>query len=487
MRNFKTNLIRRLARPRSKALIGRVSGGYSVSSKQNDGYVPVHDHAGQLVRPSILCIPAVPPGEDSVMDNEWAMYVDPSEAVDGEEPQPGGGGGGIDEDELWAILRDTGSETIAKNHLPSDVVYTEDIQDLLSDFATQDWVNSQGYLTEAALYGYATQDWVDDNFVRPSELPPLSKYLFWGTSVSPKQHVSVTDGNGTSRSLSLSTHTHDKDDITDFPTSWDWSDIDNTPTTLAGYGITDAYTDGEVDGLLGNYVTLDTAQEITGLKTFASLCTLAGGALVSGYLTIGAAAVNEDYPLYVGGDAWIGSCLGVTEGIDCQGYIAAGVLNIPSADGNRLYSLSVDPAGAVSGEDPDPIDEDALWAILQDTGTERISKNHLPSDVVYTEDIQDLGGGAVWYGQISSGGTVTKRGGTATLRVTHTTTGTYTVSGLTAANVAAVTPMYVASGSISPVQTAHSAVIVRSMASLTVHMFDKNGDKADYGFYLMAM
>ena len=227
MRNFKTNLIRRLARPRSKALIGRVSGGYSVSSKQNDGYVPVHDHAGQLVRPSILCIPAVPPGEDSVMDNEWAMYVDPSEAVDGEEPQPDGGGGGIDEDELWAILRDTGSETIAKNHLPSDVVYTE--------------------------------------------------------------------------------------------------------------------------------------------------------------------------------------------------------------------------------------------------------------------DIQDLGGGAVWYGQISSSGVVTKRGGTATLRVTHTTTGTYTISGLTAANVATVTPMYVASGSISPVQTAHSAVIVRSMASLTVHMFDKNGDKADYGFYLMAM
>lgn len=487
MRNFKTNLIRRLARPRSKALIGRVSGGYSVSSKQNDGYVPVHDHAGQLVRPSILCIPAVPPGEDSVMDNEWAMYVDPSEAVDGEEPQPGGGGGGIDEDELWAILRDAGTETIAKNHLPSDVVYTGSLETLLSHFATQDWVVSQGYLTGTALYGYATQDWVDENFVRPSELPPLSKYLFWGTSVSPKQHVSVTDGNGTSRSLSLSTHTHDRDDITDFPTSWDWSKIDNTPTTLAGYGITDAYTDGEVDGLLENYVTLGTAQEITGLKTFASLCTLAGGALVSGYLTIGAAAVNEDYQLYVSGDAWIDSYLGVTEGIDCQGYIAADVLYIPSADGNRLYSLSVDPAGAVTGEDPDPIDEDALWAILQDTGTERISKNHLPSDVVYTEDIQDLASGAVWYGQISSGGAVTKRGGTATLRVTHTTTGTYTISGLTAANVATVTPMYVASGSISPVQTAHSAVIVRSMASLTVHMFDENGDKADYGFYLMAM
>lgn len=46
----------------------------------------------------------------------------------------------------------------------------------------------------------------------------------------------------------------------------DWSKITTgKPTTLAGYGITDAYTKVEADG---KYVTLNTAQTITGIKTF---------------------------------------------------------------------------------------------------------------------------------------------------------------------------------------------------------------------------
>lgn len=48
------------------------------------------------------------------------------------------------------------------------------------------------------------------------------------------------------------------------------------PTTLAGYGITDAYTKTKVDELLGNYVTLATKQPITGEKNFT------GGLKVNG-------------------------------------------------------------------------------------------------------------------------------------------------------------------------------------------------------------
>ena len=33
----------------------------------------------------------------------------------------------------------------------------------------------------------------------------------------------------------------------------DWKDIINTPTTVSGYGITDAYTKTEVDGLIGDF------------------------------------------------------------------------------------------------------------------------------------------------------------------------------------------------------------------------------------------
>lgn len=48
------------------------------------------------------------------------------------------------------------------------------------------------------------------------------------------------------------------------------------PTTLAGYGITDAYTKTKVDELLGDYVTIKTAQTITGEKNFT------GGLKVNG-------------------------------------------------------------------------------------------------------------------------------------------------------------------------------------------------------------
>ena len=50
-------------------------------------------------------------------------------------------------------------------------------------------------------------------------------------------------------------------------TSLVWSKISGTPTTLSGYGITNAYTQAQVDSLLSGYVTLATDQTITGLKT----------------------------------------------------------------------------------------------------------------------------------------------------------------------------------------------------------------------------
>lgn len=48
--------------------------------------------------------------------------------------------------------------------------------------------------------------------------------------------------------------------------TYTWSEINEKPTTLAGYGITDAYTKTESDE---RYVTLSTEQTITGTKTFS--------------------------------------------------------------------------------------------------------------------------------------------------------------------------------------------------------------------------
>lgn len=50
--------------------------------------------------------------------------------------------------------------------------------------------------------------------------------------------------------------------------TYNFSEIQNNPTTLTGYGITDAYTKNDISGLLSDYVTKSGAQDITGVKSF---------------------------------------------------------------------------------------------------------------------------------------------------------------------------------------------------------------------------
>lgn len=50
--------------------------------------------------------------------------------------------------------------------------------------------------------------------------------------------------------------------------TYNFSEIQNNPTTLTGYGITDAYTKNDISGLLADYVTKSGAQDITGVKSF---------------------------------------------------------------------------------------------------------------------------------------------------------------------------------------------------------------------------
>ena len=73
---------------------------------------------------------------------------------------------------------------------------------------------------------------------------------------------------------SISSHTHT------------FASITSKPTTLSGYGITDVYTKTEIASQLGNYVTLNTTQTITGEKTFGTLRTTgiiyAGSSILTG-------------------------------------------------------------------------------------------------------------------------------------------------------------------------------------------------------------
>ena len=70
-----------------------------------------------------------------------------------------------------------------------------------------------------------------------------------GTSLFTYNGTAAKTVNITAAAIgaAASSHTHPKSQITDFPTTWAWSAISGKPTTLGGYGITDAYTKSQGD------------------------------------------------------------------------------------------------------------------------------------------------------------------------------------------------------------------------------------------------
>ncbi len=114
----------------------------------------------------------------------------------------------------------------------------------------------------------------------------------------------------------------------------DWDDISNTPTTLAGYGISDAYTIDEVDDLvvalnneLNGKVGLTGDQTISGTKTFSST--------ITGSITGNAGTVTNG--VYTSGDQTIGGTKTFTNTI--SGSING---NSNTVDG---YHVQVDGTG----------------------------------------------------------------------------------------------------------------------------------------------
>lgn len=188
------------------------------------------------------------------------------------------GGSGIDVSSLWAELADDGTEQIAKNHLV----------DALNGYATQSWVTSQNYLTEItkssiiSALGYTPfnasnftksniqstlgiSDWAlastkpsytksDVGLGNVSNMA-ATEYL---TSLSSDttNAVSITIG-GTSKNISVGTmRTSLGLGSFAYKSSLAFADLTSKPTTLSGYGITDAYTKAQVNTELGKYLPL---------------------------------------------------------------------------------------------------------------------------------------------------------------------------------------------------------------------------------------
>ena len=159
--------------------------------------------------------------------------------------------------------------------------------------------NGAGYITSAALNGYATQSWVEEKkyltaipseYITESELSTtLGGYQ---TKISSSNKIAYSNISGTPSLASVAT-SGKYSDLSGVPTSlpasdvWDWakaavkptytfSEITSKPTTLGGYGITDALPlSGGTIGALVVSGTLDT----TGNATIGGVLVAKGGRL----------------------------------------------------------------------------------------------------------------------------------------------------------------------------------------------------------------
>ena len=345
------------------------------------GIVGAHDHHGETIRPSVLVIPTTAPSVDSdLRPGEYAMYLDSSSAVDGETPTKAG----LDEEELWAILSgNAGTEVVAKQHLPSDTVYSEDLDDYIkiSDLNTLDFVTLStdqiitGRKTFAndVIFGAAKEDGSYSRLLIPStsgpgiydlyvstepvdgEVPSASGGIdedeLWtilgtsGTQQIDPSHIPVipvekvsglstalssyatkewVEGKDYLTSVSLST-------ISDLHASWD-ALLQSAPDF---YSKNSVYSKSEADG---RFVGIANEQTVTGRKTFSALLTASAG--ISG------------------------------TNADLSGYVSAAKLYLPYSGGNKVYDICISTQ-PIDGEAPSEgggINEEVLKDYVKKAG-----------------------------------------------------------------------------------------------------------------------
>lgn len=180
-----------------------------------------------------------------------------------------GSGSSFDKSAMWTALAGSTTEQINKSHLTT----------ALTGYATESWVSGKNYAVKATtLAGYGITDGVNNVSVTGTGNAV--------TAASISGHILTLSKGST---FSLEGHKHSWNDITS-----------GKPTTLSGYGITDAYTKSESDskyptktgsgasGTWGINVT-GNAGTATKLQTARSLWgnNFDGTANISGDITLG--------------------------------------------------------------------------------------------------------------------------------------------------------------------------------------------------------
>ena len=146
-----------------------------------------------------------------------------------------GSGSSFDKSAMWTALAGSTTEQINKSHLTT----------ALASYATESWVSGKNYAVKATtLAGYGITDGINAVSVTGTGNAVTAASISGHT-------LTLTKGS----TFSLSGHKHA------------WSDITSgKPTTLSGYGITDAYTKTDADSRYVN-VSGDT---MTGLLTLGA-------------------------------------------------------------------------------------------------------------------------------------------------------------------------------------------------------------------------
>ncbi len=348
------------------------------------GIVGAHDHHGETIRPEKIIVGDV---EITCVDGRLhiskGLVSDGDIAAFGAEEGEEGGSGGLDIARLWEELEaDDSSKVIDVSHIPGSVVLQDELVEILDDYPLTTEMNE-------ALSGKADKDWVEKELAKyllltggkisgdlevtgtlkigDAVLSYAGGRLHVSSSVtSDGDFVAFGDEEGSTGSGGLDVarmweelEADDSSkviDVSHIPGSVVLQDelveiLDDYPlttemnealsgkadkdTTLAGYGITDAYTKTEIDGELAKYVTIAGNQDITGVKTFVNGIKIGG-------ITLSA--------------------------IDGQLHVSSTV----TSDGD-FVAFGDEEEGTAGGG----LDVERLWQELGDSGSEQIAKGHL--------------------------------------------------------------------------------------------------------------
>lgn len=186
-----------------------------------------------------------------------------------------GSGSSFDKSAMWAALEGATTEQINKTHLTT----------ALNGYATESWVTSKNYLTSVSI---ATISDLHANWDALLKAAPSAYVTRWPTisEVTDRKNLIIKLNGGSTEGTNLFTynvtgaktinitpagigaatsgHTHAMSAITDLHSSWDallkaapssyvtrwpsFAEVTSKPSTLSGYGITDAYTKADADG-----------------------------------------------------------------------------------------------------------------------------------------------------------------------------------------------------------------------------------------------